>query len=235
MIYSTVRSFRISFILFLFAALTLRGQPEPGGTISGQVLFDGRPPKPRVVTVAQDREVCGAKVGKEDLIVNNGGIQNAVVSITSVGQTTEEFTLDKAVFDQRGCRFVPHVLVMAPGNVTFLNSDGILHNVHVHGKKNPPRNEAMPRIRRRLIMELNEPEIIPIRCDAHPWMSAYAVVAEHPYYAVTDESGSFTLDKVPPGDHIIDVWHEVLGRTTQEVTVDPGETAKVVFTFSRAE
>lgn len=59
MLYSTVRNFRTPFMLFLFAVLTLRGQPKPAGTVSGQVLFAGTPPKPRVVAVAQDRGALG--------------------------------------------------------------------------------------------------------------------------------------------------------------------------------
>lgn len=239
MFYSAARKFMtpVGAGLFFALALTLplSAQSQERGTIKGRVLFDGTPPKPRAVTVAQDREVCGDKVTREELLVTNGGIQNSVVTITSVLPASQEFTLGKAVVDQKGCRFNPHVLVMAPGTLTFLNSDGILHNVHLYAEKNPPRNEAMPRIRRRLTMELKTPETIRIRCDAHPWMSGYVVVAAHPYVAVTDESGTFSIENVPAGNHTVEVWHEILGGQTREVTVKSGKTTEAIFTFSKKE
>jgi hypothetical protein len=30
-------------------------------------------------------------------------------------------------------------------------------------------------------------------CDVHPWMRRFVMVAEHPYYAITDANGRYTL------------------------------------------
>jgi hypothetical protein len=38
------------------------------------------------------------------------------------------------------------------------------------------------------------------------WMRADLFVIDHPYYAVTDRDGRYTLSGVPPGDHEIAVW-----------------------------
>ena len=73
--------------------------------------------------------------------------------------------------------------------------------------------------------------IIPVKCDQHGWMSAYIVVAEHPYYAVTDDRGAFRLRDVPPGRYTLEAWHEKLGTQTQTVTVGDGESASITFEF----
>lgn len=39
-------------------------------------------------------------------------------------------------------------------------------------------------------------------------MSAYVVVTEHPYYALTDTEGNFTLDHISTGTYKLRMWHE---------------------------
>ena len=74
-----------------------------------------------------------------------------------------------------------------------------------------------------------KPEIIRVDCDLHPWMRAWVVVAEHPFYAVTNDQGNFVLDNVPPGAYTLQLWHESLGAMTQDVTVkDEAITAVTV-------
>ena len=56
---------------------------------------------------------------------------------------------------------------------------------------------------------LTEPGIVYLSCEAgHPWMSAYILVADHAYVAVTDGAGEFLIDNVPPGTYDIKMWHE---------------------------
>ena len=50
-------------------------------------------------------------------------------------------------------------------------------------------------------------------------MKSWVVVAEHPYYAVTDASGAFRITGVPPGKYRLRMWQEALGERTQEVQV----------------
>jgi hypothetical protein len=66
---------------------------------------------------------------------------------------------------------------------------------------------------------LKEPEIIRVDCDLHPWMRAWVVVADHPFYAVTNDRGEFMLDNVPPGEYTLRLWQESLGAVTNDVTV----------------
>ena len=71
--------------------------------------------------------------------------------------------------------------------------------------------------------ELEGEEIaIPVKCNIHPWMHGYHVVVKGPY-AVTDDSGSFTLENIPPGSYTVTAWQETYGTQTQKVTVAAGQ------------
>jgi len=71
---------------------------------------------------------------------------------------------------------------------------------------------------------------IPVKCNVHPWMRAFIVVVKGPN-GVSDESGSFKLDGVPPGTYTLTAWHETYGTQTQKVTVAAGKPATADFTF----
>jgi hypothetical protein len=76
------------------------------------------------------------------------------------------------------------------------------------------------------------PEVmVPFKCDVHGWMNAYVGVLNHPYFAVTSASGTFTLKGLPPGTYTIEAWHEKLGAQTQSVSVAASETKDIAFTF----
>ena len=58
----------------------------------------------------------------------------------------------------------------------------------------------------------DKPEVmVPFKCDVHGWMNAYVGVLEHPYFAVTDKDGKFSLKTLPAGTYTIEAWHERLG------------------------
>lgn len=80
----------------------------------------------------------------------------------------------------------------------MLNNDGILHNIHTRSEINDEINKAQPKFLKRMKLSFEKPEFVKITCDVHNWMQAWIVVAEHPYYVVTDESGKFELtDRYP--------------------------------------
>ena len=79
----------------------------------------------------------------------------------------------------------------------------------------------------------DEPEImVPFQCDVHSWMNAYVGVLDHPFFAVTGADGKFDISELPPGDYVIEAWHEELGTQTQNVTVGESATVEASFTFT---
>lgn len=206
------------------------GDVKDGGSISGSVKFKGSAPAPKKIEVSKDKEVCG-KTPKTDesLIVSNGNLVNAVVTITDISKG-KKMELKKVTLDQRGCDYHPHVLAFPAGStVEIVNPDGILHNIHSFSKVNTAFNMAQPKFKKTIEQKIEKPETIEVRCDVHSWMEGWLVATANPYFAVTDNSGAFKLTDVPPGTYTVEVWHQKLGKTTQKITVKAKEDAKVNF------
>ena len=205
------------------------GEVKDGGTISGVVKFAGAPPARKVVEVTKDKEVCGKEkhLSWELIVGSDKGIENAVVRLVDV-KKGKKWGSTKATLDQRGCVYQPHVTVVpAGGELDILNSDGILHNIHTYSKANPAINKAQPKFKKVLTEKFAKPETIKASCDAHGWMSGYIVVSDHPYVAVTDEKGAFSLKDVPPGSYKLELWQETLGQSVKDVTVKAKEETKL--------
>ena len=208
---------------------------ESAGHVTGVIRFGGDPPARQSLEVNKDREVCG-KVEHltEDLIVSSDkGLANVVVSLTDIRQGKAMVSEAGSIrLDQKNCAFIPHVLVAPAGeSIDIYNDDGILHNIHTYSKKNRPFNKPQPKFLKTIDVEFTEPETIRVVCDVHGWMSAWIVVADNPYFAVTDENGRFRLDEIPPGSYSLKFWHEKLGEGTGTVTVTSGQESSIEHIF----
>lgn len=200
---------------------------KDGGTIVGEVVVEGGVPSKKV-EVTKDQEVCGKEKDPQDLLVRDGKLVNAVVSLADVQKGKKMEAPAAPTLDQKGCEYKPHVVFLTPDQeMKILNSDGILHNIHTYSKKNPPVNIAQPKFKKEVKAKFAQPEAIDVRCDAHGWMAGTVVVMDHPYYTATDDKGSFKLSDVPPGEYTVKVWHAKLGEKTEKVKVEAGKEAKV--------
>jgi len=198
----------------------------PGeSTVEVTVRYDG-PPRVESVTVNKDVERCGATASIEKVVVGvNKGLANAIVSVVGVKGPPAAV---KAEIEQRGCRFVPHVVAMMPGQIHIKNADGILHNVHTYSTANAPINRAHPKFKAVIIEKLDKPEFVKLTCDIHSWMLAWIAVMPNPYFGVTDANGSTRIDHVPSGRYTLEVWHETLGKRSRDVELEAGRTVKVI-------
>lgn len=216
-------------ILFIAAWCASAG-PSFAETIKGSVRYAGAPVERKKIAVTIDQYVCGKEKEGEELVLSpTNGIRNAVVSLQNVSpRAKQDWNFPAAKMDQKQCSFVPRVvLVPAGGTVEFLNSDRLLHNVKSVGKENPPFNRAQPHARS-ISFAFKQPEVLRVDCDLHSWMRGWVVVAEHPFYAVTNDQGEFVLENVPPGKYSLQVWQETLGNVTQELVVGKGTTTVTV-------
>ena len=228
---------KLSVSLFLVMLLSSplfayqEGAVSNGGSISGKITYSGTAPAPRVIKVDKDKGVCGNEKTSDALVVGKGGgIQYAVVQITDI-KSGKKWNFTDATIDQKGCWFAPHVSLIKPGAMlTMLNNDGITHNMHTFSRKNPSINKAQPKFKKKMKIKgkLKTPETIKLSCDIHKrWMGAWIIVANSPYIAVTDASGSFKIDNVPAGDYTVEIWQEKIGKQTQKVSVKAGADTKV--------
>jgi plastocyanin len=135
------------------------------------------------------------------------------------------------IMDQWNVEFIPHVLPILKGStIDFPNTDNVRHNVY--------SPEPIPGTHRMLslgtydpnvikIIRLDKPGEIQLRCNVHKEMSAFIVVLDNPYFTLTDKSGEFTIENVPPGKYTLKTWHEKFKPVSTEITVGPNETVEV--------
>jgi plastocyanin len=200
------------------------------GTIKGSVRLTGAVPEQKKLPVTVDHFVCGKEKDAEDVVLSaERGIRNVVVSLQNPpSDATWKMPLAPVQLDQQQCVFIPRVvLVPLGGTVEFLNSDRLLHNIRSRDTVNRPFNRTQPK-GRTLPIVFQKPELVRVECDLHPWMRAWVVVAEHPFYAITNDQGDFVLDNVPPGRYTIQLWQETLGTVTRDVSVADGVTTITV-------
>jgi len=201
-----------------------------GGAIKGRVTFSGAVPAKKKVEVTKDINVCGKEPHYDAsmLVSDDKGLANVVVKISNISEGKGMDAMGESVeLNQLGCAFKPHISIVSAGaELTILNSDGILHNIHTYSEKNTAINVAQPGFKKKMRRSFSEPEIIRIACDVHNWMGGYIVVTDHPYYAITDASGNFELSNVPAGTYTLEYWQETLGKMTIEATVEAGGTAE---------
>ena len=205
------------------------------GTITGAVLFKGTAPAPRVLDMTQDPACPGGRQTAEALVVKNGKLANVFVYVKE-GLPAGTFAVpgEPAVLDQKGCRYVPHVLgIMAGQPLQVLNSDNAQHNVHPMPRANSSWNESQAPHSQPLVRTFAKPELMmAVQCNQHPWMKMYLNVMTHPYFAVSGEDGGFEIRNLPPGEYTLVAVHEKLGEQTVKVKVGSGEKARTEFSFA---
>ena len=74
--------------------------------------------------------------------------------------------------------------------------------------------------------------VFQIKCDVHPWMSAYVGAFTHPFFSATSTDGKFTISGLDPGTYEITAWHERLGKQTASVTVGANDKKTQDFKFT---
>src|SRR5438105_5462225 len=222
---SALRSFAL--VVCVAVACLVDARPASPASIRGVVTVVGAiAPKKLPVTI--DQYVCGTDKPGEDLVVSGQGrVKNAVVWLqTPPPGAAWPSAPTKVDMDQKGCVFVPRVVIVPAGaTVEFLNSDRLLHNLHSASQENPTFNRTQPR-GRVIPVTFSKPEIVQVNCDLHSWMRAWVVVADHPFYALSNDAGEFVLPNVPSGKYVLQIWQETLGITSREVTVG-AEDARV--------
>jgi plastocyanin len=132
----------------------------------------------------------------------------------------------RASMDQRNETFVPHVLAVTVGTtVDFPNSDRVYHNVF--SLSNPKRFDlGRYPVGRSRSVRFDRPGIVRVFCEIHSHMSAFILVFNHRYFAVTGADGRYEISRVPTGRYTLVAWNEGLIRESRAIVV--AEDAGVV-------
>jgi len=222
----------LTLALLAVLATPAAAQPKkPGpGSIKGTVIFEGEAPTRD--KLERDSDPYCAKTEKlaEDVVVTKGKLKDVLVRIQNGTAGKHAAPTAPAVIDQHQCMYSPRVVGLIAGQkLAVRNSDGTFHNVRggVDGKM--LWNKPHPKGAGPLALETSPKagDVVTVVCDVHPWMKAFAVVQDHPYFAVTGEDGSFEIKGLAPGAYTLEAWHPTLGAKSLQVKIGTGPKASV--------
>jgi plastocyanin len=213
--------------------------PATVGTITGRIQLQGTAPAAEIIRLDGDPKCASLAQGEERrteyiVVGADNALQNVFVYVKE-GLPPRLYPVPSkpVVLDQQKCRYVPRVLGLQVGqSLTIRNSDPLLHNVRAEALINQPFDLGTPIQGMEVTRTFSTREVmVPFNCNVHAWMNAYVGVLEHPYFAVTDENGRFSIPQLPAGTLTLEIWHERLGTRSQQVTVAAKDTKEVAFTY----
>jgi plastocyanin len=210
-------------------------QALAAGSIKGSVKLEGKAPERKEVVMQSDAFCATRPATKDEEVVvgAKGELKNVVVRIAKGLATLPPPPAGHVMLDQNGCAYRPRVVVAQAGQqVELRNSDQTLHNIHtyrgkqtlfneIHIQGSPNRIKPVPKVG----------DVVKFKCDVHPWMTAWLLVTDNPFFAVTGDDGKFEIPQVPPGKYTVEIWHERYGSQTRELTVADGKPAELKLSF----
>jgi hypothetical protein len=207
---AVLSSFHLAGAAEITGKVTLKGTPKPEIPIQMDAMCGKLQPKP---------------VTTRHYVVGQGnGLANVFVYLKTAPKTPA--TGEAPTLDQTGCMYEPYVMGVVTGQkFKIKNSDALLHNVHATPKVNKEFNFAQPTKGQVNERSFDAPEVlVRMKCDVHPWMFAYVGVVDHPYFAVTDKDGNFTIKNVPAGKYTVEAVHLKAAPTGKTAEVEAGKT-----------
>lgn len=204
------------------------------GTLKGKVVLEGGKPTLKLLVTKGDAGVKDPTVCAVSNVVNEAievddaskGVKNVLVYIpkpTSVNpEAVKALMSAKIVFDQKNCVFKPHVLGLMKGQtLDITSSDSVGHNVNAKMRTNGASNNLLsPGAKSTFVPKASEGRPSEVTCDIHPWMKAYWLILDNPYFAITDSKGEFEIKMVPAGTQKVVVWQEAVQYLTPPVGMD---------------
>jgi hypothetical protein len=208
------------------------------GVLTGTITLAGIRPKRSVIDMSADPACYKTNPHPETEWVEGRMGQLANVLVYATSEALDSYAFEQpdspVVLLQKGCRFEPHVLGLRVGQALSVeNLDETLNNVHPTPKYNPEWNQTQAIGAPPIVKTFMRPEIsIQLKDNLHPWKKAYVSVFTHPFFAVTDEDGNYSIQGLPPGSYKITAWHERLGEKKVDLVIVPGESRFLTFDFS---
>ncbi len=211
----------------------------PTGRIEGTVTFVGDEiPQSTVVSNTTDPQICGAALSKRDVEISadTRGIRYVLVWLEGV-KLPEDYKppTQTLVLDNVKCQFEPHAAVITTGSVIETrNSDEVYHTTNLRGKVT---KENIPLVARgtKFQTKVRTAELVYVSCDKHGWMQSFIRVDPHPFHAVTDADGRFSIAGVPVGTYKLKIFHEKFYAQEHEVTVAENAAASLELKYPTQE
>jgi len=215
------------FVAAAVAAATVAPSAFAQGSVNGTVIWsDKTVPTNEAVKVDKDIDVCtkDGKVYKNELIVDakTKGVKNVVFWLVDAKSPLKPIPTPAGLkgkvvkLDQPRCEFTPRFTPVLDGQkLEVLNSAPVAHNIKIDGgSEGPELNVTVPaggKLPAHLDVKPRTNPVIPMSCTIHPWMRSWLLAMPSPYYAITNDDGSFQIKDVPAGEYRIVGWHEKIG------------------------
>ncbi len=223
-------------ILLALCAAVMLPLAASAETIEGEVDFTGKAPTPGKLHREADPYCAKKTMTDPTVLVKGGKLENVWVNVT---KGAKDATPPSSVveMDQKDCMYVPRVATAVVGQkIQAKNGDPVLHNVHTYMGASTLFNKGMPNDKAAPIeTTAKEAGVMKWKCDVHPWMRGYIGISKSGLQAVSGADGKFKIENVPPGKYTIEAWHEKYGTKKQDVTVEAGKPAKVIFKYDGTE
>lgn len=196
----------------------------------------------------------GWRLLKDFVAGPSGGLRDVVVMLKNVPRG-KPFRFVPPTLEARDCRFLPFVTVVRDRHsITVVNMDPVMHDIQAYQTSDHgPRvlfNRPLPMNpfhKRAGVLQGHEHQpgapvtetihltmgrnIFFMQCGFHAYMQSWGVAVDSPYYAITTDDGSFSLNEVPEGEYTLVAWHEGVRQLEQTVRVIGGKTVTANFEF----
>lgn len=208
--------------------------------LAGKITITGDVPAATVISTEGDPNCAmahdGDVVSEKYVVSADGGLANAFVYVVNPPEGDYPPSAEAAVLDQIGCMYTPRIVGVQVGQeLSIVNSDPTTHNVRASARKNKAINYGQPKDSKPRTKKFKKEELaIKLKCDIHPWMTGYVFAMSTPFFAVSDDSGAFSIAGLSAGEYEVIAWHEsfLKGEQKGTVTVDADGNGSIDFTFA---
>ncbi|WP_447979586.1 carboxypeptidase regulatory-like domain-containing protein [Candidatus Nitrospira bockiana] len=174
------------------------------------------------------------------------GLQDVVVLLEGI-DAGKPFDLSVPRIEARDCQFTPFVTIVRDEHaVEVVNMDPVMHDIqayetsrelgtrvlfnsplpmnsdHKRGDLHATHSHKPGKSMLEKIRLSKGRRFFVMQCGFHAYMESWAVAVRNPYYDITDRTGAFAIENVPPGTYRLVAWHPYVGSLEERVvTVEP--------------
>lgn len=207
-------------------------EPQATGTLNYTANYEGNPPERAEIDASANQECNKDTILGEEVVVNDNKTLRDMVIAVQDGPSGYEIDPEQTLIDQKNCIYKPHVATVKAGEtVKITDSDEGMHNVRASQDGRQLFNLTTFKGDEKEV-SFDNPGVVKLECNIHPWMEAWVYVTDHGNAKVTGEDGKATLDQLPEGDYTFEAWHEGFDARSHEESIEANAETTISDTYS---